>query len=1214
VDVFGFVAFDLVSGYVAFGRADTNPVTTETDRFTFQPPSQLFIQVGELLPASETRRWVVDSIVCDRPAQIGDTTVTLLMSGPTVCTFTNRLLPPVRLTVTKRTVDRSGGIVASDGPFIIEVDGGGGNETLFTLDTNPATATLDAGTATLARGRVRLSENAPAGWRFESLTCDNAVPNAVPTTSGRAYELDLTVDTSCVVTNRSSAIEVTVQKATIDATGAPIESDRTFAVTTVADRVRSSSLDTTPRTTSRSDRDVYISTVGSHEITESVPRGWELASVVCNGVPATINATSAVVDLQVDSLCVLTNRLRPSVPVTITLETLTSSGAAVESLTDVEFRATGTTVAFLSLDTSPLSTLPATGVLDLPVGSYRIDQTPPPGWRMAAVTCTGATPAVDGAAFVIDVTGPVSCVVRNQQVAAATLRIAKTTSGPGGVPIESATAFGFDRSGDGAADFTLDTSAGTTTPDATTLTLTPDVAVTVSEIVPAGWRLADISCSGGAALVLRDADNAPTGVRVNPPAGAAITCTFRNQSVASSLTVVKETVDSSGTRLTSTDEFVITSPTVGVGPFALDTHPSTTRPSSIEVAVAPGAIVLSEAPSSPWTLAAVTCTVGHQARVVGGRLVGVTVDVEPGQRAICVFTNERPAAGTATLTIRKVTEAADGTVVSNPVDFTLRGSGAIGTVVLDTDPLDRTRPDRIERSLAPGSYSITEDAASGWTLRSLLCTGATTAVNRAPLTGVDLTVAAGQQVECVFVNRADVPTATATLTIRKEGRLPAGLIGPVVQQFRFSGTGPIGDFALDLDATSATPQERTFTLAPGAYSVAELGIPGDIRGWDLEDIACINASTTDISGGTTGQPGLLGTTVTLAAGVAAVCNFVNRGGGTTVDVVLETRDVNGFVIDDDQDFAFTVSTGASVIDTFVLDTGNTGPSGDRRFVFVPGTYRITVAPVTGWTLVDVRCDELAAPVLDGSGRLIGVDLNVTAVQSFRGCRFVHRRASVGTATIQLVVETRSFADVNVPVETSNLFGHFLTSIRGDVLRRVETDTSPATPRPASATTVVEAGYVGWVTSSPLSDVAQFAVISHDCGRPLTRQPLGPFGKDITGDQVNDDGYFFTVGAGENVTCRVIFREEQPPAEISLEKRVVDGTGTDYRYGQPFTYRVTYGDARSEEDTVATTDNFTSLRRGAPGTWTIVEREVASIPFVALSCTDSFTSAVVPMTR
>lgn len=1214
-DSFSFFAFD--GAYFEFATLDTNPATADTDRFAFQPPANAFVSLSEILPSSDTRKWLVDSIACDRDAGIGTTGLTILMTAPATCTFTNRLAASTaRLTVTKRTVDRNGALLTSGGPFFIEVSGAGGNGASFSLDTDPATLTRETDSSVLPNGRLRLSESPPVGWRFDSLVCDNATPFGVPAASGRAFEFDLTIDTTCIVTNRQAAIEVTIQKVTINAAGAPIESDTVFSITTVGAITRTSTLDTSPATSFRIDRQVFTSAAGIHEITELVPRAWELASVTCNGTPATVNATTATVDLQTDSICILTNRQRPGVAVSINKETVSSTGAPIESLTEFRFTATGTVEQFLTLDTSPLTTLPATGALSLPLGSYRVTEAAPLGWRLASVTCTGATPSQSGASFVIDVAGPVSCTVRNEQLADATLRIVKTTTGPGGTPTASATAFAFDRTDDGGTDFSLDTAPATAMPDSTVLTLTPGVAVTVRELVPAGWQLVDISCSGGSTLVLQGSASEPLGVRVNPPAGATITCTFRNQSAASSLTVLKETVDASGARVTSADEFVITSTTPGVGSFSVDTDPGTARPASREVAVLPGSIALTEAPVAPWALAAVTCTVEHTVTRDGsGRLTGVTVEVEAGQRAVCVFTNERPTTGTARLVVRKVTEAADGTVISSPTDFTLRGSGAIGTVVVDTDPLDAVRADSAERSLAAGAYSITEDATAGWSLRTITCTGATSAINRTPLAGVDLTLAPGQQVECVFANRAIATIDTATLTIRKEGRLPAGLIGPVLQEFRFSGTGPIGDFTLDLNAGSATPVERTFTVAPGAYSVIERDIPGDFRSWDLEDIACINAPTADINGGTTGEPGLIGTTVTLVAGTAAVCNFVNRGGGVTFDMFLDTVDANGFIIRDEQDFTYTLSAGATTIETFALDTGTGTPPADRRFVFTPGVYRIVTTPIAGWELIDVRCDELAAPVLDGAGRLIGADIIISAVQDFRDCRFVHRRASLGTATITIAVETRSHADFNVPVEAAGDFHQFLTSLRGDVLREFGVDTSPATARPTTSATVVEAGFIGWLPTKETGLNTLWAPVTTECRRGATLLPLTvlPLGRDLTNDQVNDNANFFTANPGDIISCLVIEQEQAPPAQVKVQKRVVDSAGTVYRYEQPFTYRVTAGNGNGETRTVATTDNFIYFLQGSPGTWSIIEQQVATMPFSVLTCSEEGTGALVATT-
>lgn len=97
-----------------------------------------------------------------------------------------------------------------------------------------------------------------------------------------------------------------------------------------------------------------------------------------------------------------------------------------------------------------------------------------------------------------------------------------------------------------------------------------------------------------------------------------------------------------------------------------------------------------------------------------------------------------------------------------------------------------------------------------------------------------------------------VPGATIDLTFSGCG-FTAPALGSVTivkdatpddpQDFGFSGDDPIGSFSLDDDADVTLPDEETFTVEPGSYTVQEV-LPA---GWDLTAIECVTADTSDTS-------------------------------------------------------------------------------------------------------------------------------------------------------------------------------------------------------------------------------------------------------------------------------------------------------------------------------------------------------------------------------
>jgi len=101
-------------------------------------------------------------------------------------------------------------------------------------------------------------------------------------------------------------------------------------------------------------------------------------------------------------------------------------------------------------------------------------------------------------------------------------------------------------------------------------------------------------------------------------------------------------------------------------------------------------------------------------------------------------------------------------------DFTFTGSGSIGTFILDGD-YDTTVPStRTFSGLTLGSYTVTEAAATGFTLTNLVCTStegtADTTVTNLSTRTATIDLDGGETVTCTFTNSIDSCTPPAVTT------------------------------------------------------------------------------------------------------------------------------------------------------------------------------------------------------------------------------------------------------------------------------------------------------------------------------------------------------------------------------------------------------------------------------------------------------------------
>jgi hypothetical protein len=470
----------------------------------------------------------------------------------------------------------------------------------------------------------------------------------------------------------------------------------------------------------------------------------------------------------------------------------------------------------------------------VPGEDYTLGETSlPDGWSLDSITCQAIDPATGLTGTYSVVPGgeqvPVlpgtqpDCTVNN--VGPASLTILKVGVGD---PAE----FEFSAPGLDPQAFTLgNTGIQVFSPLA-------DGEYTVTEVPQDGWDLDAVTCSGGDA----DTDVAAGTATVRPGPGDRIVCTFVNvqEAPATTLTLVKQAVDPNGTSF----PFSVTGP--GAPAEVVLTPPDTTVITVPDLTPEEGGSQYSVTELVPagWTATATTCTVGGAPTVPapdpGGPAV---ITLEPGQDAVCVFTNEPlPPPPPASLTVIKQT-VPPGAVPDDgsSFGFAITGRSAAAKFGLADGESFTLDP------LVSGRYRITELVPDGWSTQ-IQCSDpdASEVIGSGQ---VEVVLEPGDAATCTFVN-----TLLASVTIVKEA-VPMG-----DQTFSFDILSQrdrdlYGQFVLDDDGDPISDPEAGLypdrviveDLQPGTYTAKE-NVPD---GWLLESIECSGFTeyTTDVATG-----------------------------------------------------------------------------------------------------------------------------------------------------------------------------------------------------------------------------------------------------------------------------------------------------------------------------------------------------------------------------
>ncbi len=472
-----------------------------------------------------TPGWALTALSCNDNNSVGSiatrTATYNVEAGETVrCTFTNTKLG--QITVTKE-------INGTNQPFTFNSDG-------FTLtDTTLADGESASSTVGLLPGTYKVSEVLPTGWEDPQIVC------SVTGGNGSGYQitgLETTVtlkagDTvACTYTNTEKA-RLKIIKTTSPAGQGP------FTFTDVDGNV-------TGLPTGLSDGESFTSDYlvgGTYNVEETIPAGWEIASIVCNdpddGTTYDADAGTIAFDLDPGELvdCTVNNRAQGRIVLEKETDPLSEDGTFTYTqgggITDFDDASTWNSGTSGELVTQNGKDGWFSGYVT--AGTYTISEdTLPAEWNLADITCqetnalTGgagdggssgsvATDAKSGTAtYDVDPGETVLCTFTNTKLGMIT--VTKET-----LPADSSETFDFTDVGIDWVSDPIDLGNG----DSASSVPLPAGNYSITEIGVGGWDLTGLTCTSNQRDDF-DGDLESATVDITLGKAEVVECTFTN--------------------------------------------------------------------------------------------------------------------------------------------------------------------------------------------------------------------------------------------------------------------------------------------------------------------------------------------------------------------------------------------------------------------------------------------------------------------------------------------------------------------------------------------------------------------------------------------------------------------------------------------------------------------------------------------------------------
>ncbi|MCR2802229.1 SpaA isopeptide-forming pilin-related protein [Microbacterium sp. zg-Y818] len=743
-----------------------------------------------------------------------DPAVTVPALGTNTYRFVNVDVAPT-LTLVKTVTNDDGGTAAAT-DWTLSATSPGEPEVTGVTGTEAVTAAPVFGGVPYT-----LAETGPEGYTWESLTCDNG---AAVSPSSPTLTLEVGEAVTCTFVNDDVAPTLTLVKEVTNAQGGTaVATDWTLSATTPGGP------DLTGVSGAAAVTGVTVPAGATYTLAESGgPTGYDWVALSCdNGAEISPESPTLTLGLAEDVTCTFSNTdLAGSL--TLVKEIVNDNGGTAvpedwnQRLTAQP--AAGETLVFDHSET-----------IGVPGGTYtlaEIDQLA--GYELTGLSCTTGQTSLTSPTVTVPNGDNVTCTFVNDDIAP-TLTLVKTIANDDG-----GTAAATDWTLSAATPGGPDLSGATGAAAVTAVTVPANSEYTLAETGPDGYDWSSLSCDNGADASVAD----PT---LTLALDEDVTCTFVNDDVPGTLTLLKQVVNDDGGTAVPTDwNQALTAQPAGGTAIAFD-H-------DVSQQVTAGEYTLAESGGPEgyeWT--ALTCSTGSTT------LESPAVTVANGEEVICSFTND-DVAPTLTL-VKTVTNANGGT--AEPTEWTLAASTPGGPALSGVTGTPAVTAVAVP---AGAEYTLAESGGpDGYEWTSLVCDNGATTSPEEPT----LTLGLAEDVTCTFGN-TDVP---GSLTLVKDVDNTLG------------GSAVPADWNQRLTAQPATgaalvfDHAQTQSVPAGSYTLAEVD---QIADYEWTALSC------DTGGVTRDAP-----VVTVANGQSVTCTFTNAAIAPTLTLVKNVDNQGG---------------------------------------------------------------------------------------------------------------------------------------------------------------------------------------------------------------------------------------------------------------------------------------------------------------------------------